>query len=278
VRSKKIVLGLLSGMCLGAGQSWGAADSQATQAFFASVKGTVTVKSPGETTERTARQDSKVWEGERVTTGRESSATLEMFDGSRLEISEKSAVTLSKLQRPSALDKVMEFKLLVGHLLAKVKKLASAQSSFEVEAGGVVCGVRGTQFAMDYHPDTHSLFLNVVEGSVFSRIEGGKELTVMAGQRMHFTHVPGADSKGEGGQNSNSRDKSGKEQGSNPDGQNAKGPVPGNPGSNPLSNPVLGDLNGNFQQGILVNCDNNLTAAQQNIGIRLHVGAGETVP
>ncbi len=303
MRLQKTILFVLLGACL-SGPSWSAVDSQTTQAYFASVEGKVTVLGSDGANERKAHQDSKIQEGERVITGKESSATLVMFDGSQLKISAKSAVTLSKLQKPSPEDKILEFKLLVGHILAKVKKLTSSSSSFEVDAGGVVCGVRGTQFAMEYIPKTHSLFLNVVEGSVFTRF-GPKEVTFAAGQKAHFTHVPTTSPNGQGtggqvpntkkgttpngnGQNNNGTG-SGSQGSNNPapnsngTGNNSPGtggnnPSPVNPETNPLSNPALGDLNNNFQQGILINSNNNLSSAQQTLNIQLHVGAGETVP
>ena len=222
MRFQKTTLLALLGAYLAVGPSWSDVNSQSTQAHFASIQGKVTVLGSDRSTERKARLNSKIREGERVITGKESSATLVMFDGSELKVSAKTAITLSKLQRPSPENKILEFKLLVGHILAKVKKLTSSSSSFEVDAGGVVCGVRGTVFAVQYVPSTHSLFVNVVEGSVYTQM-GQKEITLAAGQRAHFSHVPTSMPNGQGGGNQGPNNNGKKGTGSNTNGQSNGG-------------------------------------------------------
>ncbi|HTC20314.1 MAG TPA: FecR family protein [bacterium] len=304
---RKTALFLLPFYALFAWPSLSLGDPPALKAVFESVKGKVTILGPAGIKKKNPHKESAVREGDRVSTGKESSATLVMFDGSRLEIGAETSMTISKLQKPSELDKVLQFKLLVGHLLAQVKKLATSKSSFEVEAGGVVCGVRGTEFAMEYVPKTNSLFVNVVEGSVFTQFVGQKEITLTAGQKVHFSHVPpsipngqgsgnpapnskgttpGGNGTGSGGQNGNSSSSGSNGEGSG--GQGSSGTSNGSPsgtdnnpnpnggspngGSAGLSgNGCLGDLNNQFLNQTLVNCDNNLVSAQQTLRIRLVV-------
>jgi len=105
---------------------------------------------------------------------------------------------------------------------------------------------------MIYHPDLQIVDLDVSQGTVYTTLNGENETDYTAGQKAHFDHVflsPGP------GQTSNS--------------PNPKGL---------LGNPALIRLNNDFQSGILVNHDNNLSAADQNLSIVLHVAPGEAVP
>ena len=123
--------------------AWAATTSSTTQGILTSVTGKVQIKGKDGKKPRTAKKDSTVVEGERIVTDPDAKATLQLFDGSELNISPKTDFQLTKMQKPSGDDKILQFKLFVGRLFAKVKKLSSSKSSFEVEAGGVVCGVSG---------------------------------------------------------------------------------------------------------------------------------------
>src|SRR5258708_3619230 len=131
----------------------------ATDAVFTSVTGNVTVKAKKGKKTRPAQKDASVVEGEKITTDKDAQAVIRLFDGSELTVKPNTSFTLSSLQQPSANEKIIKFKLAFGGLLARVKKLLTPTSSFEVEAGGVVCGVRGTQFSLDYDPDENKVDL-----------------------------------------------------------------------------------------------------------------------
>jgi hypothetical protein len=164
---------------------------------FVSVTGHVEIKSQTGHHNRLAKVGSVVVEGQRVVTDKDSNAVLQFFDGSQLTIKPGTDFWLSKIQKPSDTDKILQFKMLAGNLFAKVTKLASSNSSFEIEAGGVVCGVRGTEFSMNFDPDTKTLTLTVVEGTVFSDIDGkitpygvGSQVTFVDGKFEGITNVP----------------------------------------------------------------------------------------
>ena len=53
----------------------------------------------------------------------------------------------------------------------------------------MVCGVRGTQFEMGYNPRKNSVSLNVMEGSIWARSNGGAEHVFRAGQQQIFNNV-----------------------------------------------------------------------------------------
>jgi hypothetical protein len=155
---------------------------------FISVKGNVLVKNSSGSS-RPAKVGSKVAQDERVVTAKDAEATLQFFDGSQLILKPGTDLRLTKLEKPSEKDKVLQFKILVGELLAKVEKLASTKSSFEIEAGGVVCGVRGTEFSMKYD-SAHTLDLHVSSGSVYAKV-GGVIKVLNQGNSIRWKHGDG---------------------------------------------------------------------------------------
>jgi hypothetical protein len=154
-------------------------------ALLVSLDGAVTLQGPGTRPGRPAQKGAKLREGERVLTAGNASATLEFFDGSQLILQENTDLSVRRLTKLPDQGKILRFKLALGSLLAKVVRLVSSQSAFEIEAGGVVCGVRGTQFSMDYDPSSQKLDLRVQEGSVYAKA-GGTRRVVNAGEELLF--------------------------------------------------------------------------------------------
>ena len=156
----------------------------ATDAVFLSVSGKVTVKNPAGKV-RVLQSNSTAAEGETVQVGEDGKASLVFFDGSTLDAKPHTQFVLATLQKPSSDEKKLRFTLLFGGLLARVQKLMTATSQFEIEAGGIVCGVRGTEFSLDYDPSMGLVDLKVLEGSVYAKT-GGITTTVPAGQERKF--------------------------------------------------------------------------------------------
>jgi hypothetical protein len=167
------------------------------QGVFTSVNGKVSIKSASGTT-RLAKKDSTVREGERISAGADSSATLKFFDGSELKVSPKTDFRLSQIQKREDGGKVLKFKLMFGRLLAKVQKLTTKKSAFEIDGGGVVCGVRGTEYSMQYNPDTGKVDIFVLDGTVWAN-SGNQSFTYGAGQGGHFTNGHPDPNNGQGG-------------------------------------------------------------------------------
>ncbi len=231
---KFLIISIFMGLfVLRPGVSWGAAQAVATstpaaKASFYSVTGKVTVRSKKGNT-RTVQRGSTAKEGETVNVSKSGQATLQFFDGSELDLKPHTKLVLSKLDQATPLQKNIKFNLKFGELLARVKKLLTPNSSFEVEAGGSVCGVRGTQFDYAYDADKNKLNLQVLEGTVYltyggntTFYHGGDKLELSNG---HFHHSP---DHGEG------------------------------TGHNGLVGGALGDLNNQFTQGNSINKDNTL--------------------
>jgi hypothetical protein len=175
---------LVFALVLASGPAWAADSATPPQGVFTSVSGKVRVEnSQGKS--RDAVRDSAVEENEKIIAGAKASATLKLFDGSELKISSDTSVRISQLHPKGKNDKTIKFKLLLGNLWASVQKLASKKSSFEIEAGGVVCGVRGTQYSVKYEPDKGKVHLNVFEGVVYTH-SGKKTQDFPAGSQADF--------------------------------------------------------------------------------------------
>lgn len=259
-----ILVSFLLAGSFGFSVSLAATPSRTTQGLFTSVSGKVQVTSKSGKKTRTAQKDATVVEGERIITDKDSKATLQLFDGSQIDINPNTDLALTKMQKPSAKDKILQFKLFVGSLLSKVKKLASSKSSFEIEAGGVVCGVRGTQYSYSYDPKAHNVTVHVNEGTVFLNANGHTYL-FNAGQTGIFINgKPGPNSSGQSPQ-----------WGGKPDSNNQGNGDEDGKGS-------LADLNQQFGNSLAVNGDNNFTnpsvGGSLHINVHVLVSPPETVP
>jgi hypothetical protein len=239
------LMGLLASSVLAA------THSDLNQGIFTAVKGKVEVKTKKGHKTKTAEKELTVFEGDRVITRDQSTATLRFFDGSTLDISPNTEFVLSKMQKPTDTnsDKILQFRLIVGQLLAVVQKLTTSKSSFEIEAGGVVCGVRGTKFSLccngNHIPQVQ---LKVFEGTVYAIDTNGNKFFFHAGSFIQFEKNIQTDlSKLSNLPNNNSN------------GNNTTG---------------LSDLNQQFKSNIGLNQNKTLSSVQggSNVTIRPYVG------
>lgn len=253
-----LILPLLLAVLLTGTAVFAATPSKPTQGLFTSVSGTVKVTSKSGAKTRTAQKDSTVVEGEQIVTGKNSEATLHFFDGSDLNISPGTKLVLTKMQKSPTLDKILLFKLFVGNLLAKVQKLATSKSSFEIEAGGVVCGVRGTQFDYSYDPANQKVTVKVDDGKVWVDVNKNTYVFIGGQKGIFLNGIPDP---------------------TNP-GQAPKGGKPTS--GNPTGLGSLDDLNQQFGNGLAVNGDNNFTnpgvEGSLRVNVRVNVSPPETVP
>ncbi|HVZ81559.1 MAG TPA: FecR family protein [bacterium] len=134
------------------------------QYILDSIQGKVQVRSKGVTVLEDAKEDQVVLEGDTILTGPDSKVSLVLNTMTMTQIGEKSQVTVGKLVKKGTSGFLSRLKLSFGKILSQVEKLATSHSSFEIEAGGVVCGVRGTAFEVSVEGSqvTDSTF----EGSV----------------------------------------------------------------------------------------------------------------
>jgi hypothetical protein len=154
--------------------------SPQAQLFVAQVKGEVYVVHQDK--QHPAVAPEPLTENDRVKTGPDGKAYLEFQNGGVVEVGAESDVKVKQLEITTDNFKA-RFLLAWGKFRAKVKKLTSSKSSFEVDAGGVVAGVRGTVFGVDYDKVKNEVDAQTYEGSIFTRA-GGKEEIVNKGYSM----------------------------------------------------------------------------------------------
>jgi hypothetical protein len=182
---KRLFLTALSGFFILIGASGVSGDTQgnadqATQLFVAQVKGKVLILRG--TARHWAKPPEPLLVTDRVNTGKNSKAYLEFKEGGTVEVGPNSDMTVKQLET-SGPDFKTRFLLSWGKFKAKVKHLETPNSSFEVEAGGVVAGVRGTVFGVEYDQAAKKVAAQTYEGSIFTRA-GGKEQVVEKGYAM----------------------------------------------------------------------------------------------
>ena len=160
-------------------------------ATLTGVRGNVTVLDR-EGKGRNAHEGFRARSGETVALGDGAKTILKIFDGSELVLKPNTRIVIDALKQPARDEKNIKFSLTFGGVKAAVRKLMTSTSSFEIEAGGVVCGVRGTEFTIDYDLVPKKVDLRVFEGSVYAR--AGKEKYILGpGEEREFiqTH-PGS--------------------------------------------------------------------------------------
>jgi hypothetical protein len=152
-----------------------AADSPAL--YLAEAKGDVSLVHAGKKLK--AKPPQELVSGDRVMTGKTGKAYLQFANGTVVEVGPASELKVGRLA-VTPKDFKARFLLAWGKLKASVKKLAGRQSAFEIEAGGVVTGVRGTVFGVDYDKAAGRVSAKTFEGSVFTLV-GGEEKVLEKG-------------------------------------------------------------------------------------------------
>jgi hypothetical protein len=96
--------------------------------------------------QQNARASLLVFKNDHIVTGADGQVTLELTDGGLAEVGPAQDVVAEKLAlQPDGLKATAM--LWWGRMLKPLKKLTVAESSFEIEAGGVVTAVRGSHKA-----------------------------------------------------------------------------------------------------------------------------------
>jgi len=106
-------------------------------------------------------------EGDRVRTGPNGFATLELPDGSYVTIAQDGELDIEKLQHVAltgAGDRV--FELRHGEVESQVTHATRRDDRFQIRSPSVVAGVRGTRFRVDYDGSTQTTAVAVLDGAV----------------------------------------------------------------------------------------------------------------
>jgi VCBS repeat-containing protein len=137
-------------------------------AVIKEMKGTVKVKKAGGSKEFTAFAKMSLNEGDILSTGASSSASLQFANGTseddKMVVSANTTLTFSKLKNGKGTStKVSMFN---GSVWVDVKSIASKDDEFSLETPTAVMGVRGTHLLVTVDPNTGATHLTVAAGVV----------------------------------------------------------------------------------------------------------------
>lgn len=153
------------------------------------IKGTVLVKAKDSAKPEPAEEEQTVQAGDEIITQAGSEATLTLNQTTMFHLSENTDLQVSDLDSAQPGSFITHLKLAAGRILAQVEKLTQSHSVFEIESGGVICGVRGTAF--EVQKDGSLVQANTFEGTVVMS-KGGLSQQVKAGRHSEFASDRGA--------------------------------------------------------------------------------------
>lgn len=113
------------------------------------ISGTVLVQSADGTQPEQVEEEQIVQSGDEIMTQAGSEASLTLNETTLFHLSENSDVRVDQLDRNANQGFISRLHLVAGKILSEVEKLSESNSTFEVNSGGVVCGVRGTSFEVE---------------------------------------------------------------------------------------------------------------------------------
>ncbi|WP_448375234.1 FecR family protein [Fervidobacterium sp.] len=157
--------------------------SEKLSATIDSFRGSVAIKKANKKAWESITKDTLLQEGDEVLTLEKSYVIVKFPDGSMTKITENTQVLFERLRKSK------EGKILVSIVIQKggtyniVQKMV-AGSSFEVKAGSVTAGVRGTEFGVENINDKP--VVKVWSGEVFAFFGDDFVIPVLAGQTLVY--------------------------------------------------------------------------------------------
>ncbi len=130
-----------------------------------------------------AELDMRLPAGTIIRTGKNGLCEITLPDGSTIKISPKTVFQIEEFSFDSEMEKKKgRFNLIFGRVRAKVSKLVTTDSEFQVKAGTALAGVRGTTFGVFFDGKTAQIV--VFEGSINLNSATGafETLTITEGQ------------------------------------------------------------------------------------------------
>ncbi|MBC8720668.1 LysM peptidoglycan-binding domain-containing protein [Paraburkholderia sp. 31.1] len=106
-------------------------------------------------------------EGDRLRTGANGFATLELPGGSYVTVAQNGELNIERLRHVTltgVADRV--FELRAGEVESQVTHAKRLDDRFQIRSPSVVAGVRGTRFRVDYDGDTQTTAVAVLDGAV----------------------------------------------------------------------------------------------------------------
>ncbi|HEY5039504.1 MAG TPA: FecR family protein [bacterium] len=136
--------------------------------------GKVEILKDGKTNWKNAREGQILEESDSIRVGDGTEVVLSLKSDTLIHLDEGTEVLVSELSQNQTQGFLSRLKLFAGAVLSDVKKnLEETKSSFEVEAGGVVCGVRGTVF--EVAKDGQNVETTTHEGVVAVKTDSGNQ-------------------------------------------------------------------------------------------------------
>ncbi|HOK87974.1 MAG TPA: FecR domain-containing protein [Fervidobacterium sp.] len=160
--------------------------SEKLNAAIDSFKGSVALKKEGKKTWESVKASSKIQEGDEILTLEKSYAIVKFPDGSMTKISENTQVLFEKLRQSKDGKILVSIVIQKGGTYNVVQKIVTG-SSFEVKAGSVTAGVRGTAFGVDYTDEKP--VVKVWEGEVFAFFGDAFVIPVVEGQQIMYQEM-----------------------------------------------------------------------------------------
>jgi|GEM_PF-3134481 len=124
--------------------------------FITDIQGlrNVQILKDGDNEWRRAKEGERLEEGDRILVGDDTEIILSLKGETWVHLDENTELWVSQLNENQTGGFLSRLKLLTGAILSDVKKdLSASNSTFELDAGGVVCGVRGTIFETSINGD-----------------------------------------------------------------------------------------------------------------------------
>lgn len=169
LRHSLVVLSLMAGFALSQ-----VAHASQVHGVLTVVKGTVTVKSGKNGTEKPAKAGMKVFPKDTIVTGDDSRAKIVMVDKNEINISPASQIVLENYEfDPAKGKKDVLIDVIYGKVRNKVEQKYDGETSkFQVKTPSAVAGVRGTDFLTSYNKTTDSSKVVTFKGEVAYGLPG----------------------------------------------------------------------------------------------------------
>jgi hypothetical protein len=129
------------------------------------------------------KEGTQIGPGEQIQLDPDAQAVLMLNEETTVQLGPGTRLKVSQLETKPQNGFVSKLKLLGGRILSQVQKLGESRSTFEVEGGGVVCGVRGTLFEVELQGE--DLEARTQEGEV-AVSSNGKNESVKAGRALAY--------------------------------------------------------------------------------------------
>lgn len=144
-----------------------AGEAMQHDAVVTMIQGTARVFTEGASTGRVLKKGDKLSKNAVVKVGAKSRIEIRFPDGTVMRLAEKSSLKMNDVWYDKQTEgKKVLVNLSIGRLWAKVKKLATPDSSVIVETSNAVAGVRGTTYRVNVEEDA-SAMVKVYDGTVY---------------------------------------------------------------------------------------------------------------